>query len=161
MAENLNIGTDNSWCYDNQPANCDKYGRLYMWGTAKAACQSLGGGWKLPSSDDWDALARYVGGAQYKVRGTGEWIRANVGKYLKSQTGWSAYGGIQNLNTYGFSAMPGGGYGNGSFGEAGTHGFWWTSIDNYNAIYLTYDGDNLAYKIYNWSGASVRCVSGN
>ena len=27
MAENLNVKTDSSWCYDNDEANCKKYGR--------------------------------------------------------------------------------------------------------------------------------------
>jgi len=30
MAENLNFKTDSSWCYDDNPKNCKKYGRLYM-----------------------------------------------------------------------------------------------------------------------------------
>lgn len=34
FAENLNYAVDNSWCYDDDPANCETYGRLYsMWAT--------------------------------------------------------------------------------------------------------------------------------
>lgn len=29
LAENLNYAVDNSWCYEDDPANCEKYGRLY------------------------------------------------------------------------------------------------------------------------------------
>lgn len=29
MAENLNYAVDNSWCYNDDPANCEMYGRLY------------------------------------------------------------------------------------------------------------------------------------
>ena len=36
MAENLNFETDDSECYDNDASNCEKYGRLYSWGTAMA-----------------------------------------------------------------------------------------------------------------------------
>src|SRR5215510_1911675 len=59
MAENLNHETNDSWCYDDDPANCDKYGRLYTWDAAMSACPA---GWKLPSKEDWDALMTAVGG---------------------------------------------------------------------------------------------------
>lgn len=29
LAENLNYAVDNSWCYEDDPANCEKFGRLY------------------------------------------------------------------------------------------------------------------------------------
>ena len=31
MAENLNYRTEGSYCYDDEPANCQKYGRIYTW----------------------------------------------------------------------------------------------------------------------------------
>jgi len=49
MAENLNYNAANSVCYDNKPANCTKYGRLYNWETAKEACPV---GWHLPSDEE-------------------------------------------------------------------------------------------------------------
>jgi len=48
LAENLNYETGNSWCYHNDPSNCDTYGRLYDWETALTVCPS---GWKLPSDE--------------------------------------------------------------------------------------------------------------
>ena len=42
MTKNMNVEVDNSWCYDNQTTNCDKYGRLYTYEAAKEACSSLG-----------------------------------------------------------------------------------------------------------------------
>jgi hypothetical protein len=53
MAENLNSRIGNSVCYDNNEANCRKYGRLYDWETAKKACPK---GWHLPSYAEWDKL---------------------------------------------------------------------------------------------------------
>ena len=50
FAENLNYESNNSWCYNNDPANCETYGRLYTWDAALAACPS---GWHLPSDDEW------------------------------------------------------------------------------------------------------------
>jgi hypothetical protein len=42
MAENLNFATKGSKCYDNKPANCMKYGRLYNWDDAMKACLPVG-----------------------------------------------------------------------------------------------------------------------
>jgi uncharacterized protein (TIGR02145 family) len=50
MAENLNYNANGSKCYDNKPANCQKYGRLYNWNTAMKACPR---GWHLPSDEEW------------------------------------------------------------------------------------------------------------
>ncbi len=37
MAENLNYEAKGSKCYENKPANCGKYGKLYDWKTAMKA----------------------------------------------------------------------------------------------------------------------------
>jgi hypothetical protein len=59
MAENLNYETTNSYCYDDDPSNCSKYGRLYTWAAATKACPI---GWHLPSDDEWNTLFTAVGG---------------------------------------------------------------------------------------------------
>ena len=41
MVENLNYNASGSKCYDNKPDNCDKYGRLYDWNTAKLVCPKV------------------------------------------------------------------------------------------------------------------------
>ena len=49
MAENLNYADSvktpslmgSSWCYDNEPDSCAKYGRLYAWAAAIDFCQTL------------------------------------------------------------------------------------------------------------------------
>jgi len=56
MAENLNNA--NGKCYENNAANCEKYGKMYDWTTAKTACPS---GWHLPSKAEWDVLMATVG----------------------------------------------------------------------------------------------------
>ena len=59
MAENLNFTTDSgSICYDNQPSNCEKFGRLYTWDVAKIVCPK---GWHLPSDNEWQILERTLG----------------------------------------------------------------------------------------------------
>jgi len=60
MAENMNVKTGVSWCYDDDESNCKKYGRLYAWSTAaKMVCPS---GWHLPSRQEWDNLTKAAGG---------------------------------------------------------------------------------------------------
>jgi uncharacterized protein (TIGR02145 family) len=61
MAQNLNYNPEKGvdYCYDDIPANCDSYGRLYDWKTALNVCP---GGWQLPSDKDFDELIAYLGG---------------------------------------------------------------------------------------------------
>jgi uncharacterized protein (TIGR02145 family) len=61
MAENLNYDAGSgSWCYDNNPSNCKKYGRLYNWEVAKRIAPS---GWHLPSKDEFETLLIVLGGS--------------------------------------------------------------------------------------------------
>ena len=120
MAENLNFDAKGSKCYEDKPENCEKYGRLYNWETAKTACPS---GWHLPNDKEWQTLVDFAGGD--KVAG---------GK-LKAASGWDDSGDKSGNGTdeYGFSALPGGGYifkpeyYDEGFGNAGNAGYWWSS----------------------------------
>ncbi|MCR9066977.1 MAG: hypothetical protein NXI00_23625, partial [Cytophagales bacterium] len=38
MIENLNYETESSFCYSNEPAYCEVYGRLYTFDAALEAC---------------------------------------------------------------------------------------------------------------------------
>ena len=122
MAENLNYEASGSKCYDNNSGNCAKYGRLYDWNTARSVCPS---GWHLPSKSEWDMLSNAVGGEDV------------AGKKLKAKSGWNSLDGTNGngTNDYGFSALPGGGGSgipNGSFGNVGLLGHWW-SISEYGS----------------------------
>jgi len=114
MAENLNHEAKGSKCYDNKPDNCQKYGRLYDWKTAKAACPK---GWHLPSNDEWHTLVNFAGGDEI------------AGKKLKSKSGWSKNG--NGTDAFGFSALPGGFWLTmgqyGGFADVGNSGGWWDS----------------------------------
>jgi len=153
MAENMNVKTGTSWCYDDDESNCKKYGRMYNWPTAmKMVCPS---DWRLPSNQEWNSLAKAAGGGKV------------AGKKLKSKIGWnnrddgSSGDGTDN---YGFSALPGGGRGpDETYNHAGGGGYWWTATE---------DGVGSAYDRgmgYNYDavsegsndkvmGFSVRCV---
>jgi uncharacterized protein (TIGR02145 family) len=151
MAENLNFDCPKSKCYDNDPKNAEKYGRLYDWETAKKACPS---GWRLPSKEEWDGLVDFAGGEN------------TAGKKLKAESGWNDDEGKSGNGTdnYGFSALPGGsGYSDGSFSNVGDGGYWWsaTEYNAYNAYYrlMCYDDSNVIRSYGNKSYLySVRCV---
>ncbi len=192
MAENLNyaytgVPFDNghytsdstSWCYDNDPANCAKYGRLYTWtaaidsvklatdadnpmdcgynktcglsGNVQGVCPK---GWHLPSQTEWNALSTAVGGT------------FTAGSKLKSQTGWTAYSDISNEDAFGFSALPAG-YRNGDqnyYGE-GKYAYFWSSTeyDSSNAYSMNLYYDRGSVFLDNNSkrlgfSVSVRCL---
>jgi uncharacterized protein (TIGR02145 family)/uncharacterized repeat protein (TIGR02543 family) len=162
MAENLNYdipGTTLDACYADEPhhvtavndppVDCEIYGRLYTQSYAKSACPV---GWKLPSVEDWNTLATFVGAdAGTKLKAAGYW---------PSQTG---------TDEYGFSALPGGvGDAQGPATDVGNRGLWWTAtariingVSGYDVARLNdnseeYVGDWLTgtYKL------SVRCIKG-
>jgi uncharacterized protein (TIGR02145 family) len=149
MAENLNHTTNDSWCYNNDPANCAIYGRLYTWDAAMIACPA---GWRLPTRADWDDLVSAAGGGSV------------AGRNLKSQTGWIDYGWA-NTDAHGFSALPGGDrWGDGSFNYVGWRGYWWSATDTEgdarSAWYRGMGSDGVGvYEYYDFKsfGLSVRC----
>jgi len=168
-AENLNYETDNSWCYGDYGGgkywnygggnpNCDEYGRLYDWETAKTVCPP---GWYLPSHRDWGDLWRAVGGRPY----FDGWSVA--GKKLKAKTAWENHLGESGGGTddYGFSALPGGGRYDGVFHKAGFFGNWWDATDYDSAdayLWRVYHDEKFVRDrtLSKSSGLSVRCVQG-
>ena len=82
MAENMYTSR---FCYDDDEANCEKYGSL------GASCPS---GWHVPSKDEWESMFEFVGGAD------------SAGYYLKSKTGWED--GANGIDKFGFTVLPGG-----------------------------------------------------
>lgn len=149
MKRNLNRATDSSWCYNNSPDSCAKYGRLYTWEAAMSACPS---GWRLPTREEWQGLVDYAGGSS-----TG-------GKKLKAVSGWSeVVAGFNGTDDFGFSALPGRcRMPSGSFFDVGT-GYWWSSTESgadyaysrYMYYYNDYIEEESISKKY---GRSVRCV---
>ncbi len=150
MAENLNYtpNTGNSWCYDDDPAACKMYGRLYDWETALNVCPS---GWHLPSDVEWTILTTYLGD--------------NAGGKMKSTKDWDAPN-TDATNESGFSGLPGGrryDYYGGLFYDLGSYGYWWSasesSADNAWRRRLGYRGGYVGRGSgYKEGGFSVRCL---
>ena len=59
MAQNLNYQVPESFCYKNEPAYCEAYGRLYTFSAAKEACPD---GWHVPTIGEWNLLFQTFGG---------------------------------------------------------------------------------------------------
>ncbi len=192
MAENLNFDPgqggsgenkyDWSWCYGDEPKNCDVAGRLYTWAAAidsvKLATdadnpQNCGygkecdlasrpatlvqgicdKGWHLPSRAEWNSLFTAVGD------------ESTAGKVLKSQTGW--YNRGNGTDAFGFSALPAGGRnGDEDYYNEGDYAYFWSSTELNSSyayrMYLDYGSVSATlsffYKDY---GFSVRCVKNN
>ncbi|WP_407448974.1 fibrobacter succinogenes major paralogous domain-containing protein [Fibrobacter sp.] len=158
MAENLNyryLGpTDDldssSFCYDDDPANCDTYGRLYLWSAAMDSAGIIEGNtangcgynsecspsgnvrgvcpqdWHLPSNwDEFETLFEAVGGQEV------------AGAMLKSTSGWNSNG--DGTDAYGFSAFPAG-YRNvdSGFHNLGNNVTFWSSTEIGGGVYSMY-----------------------
>ena len=150
MAQNLNYKTDNSYCYDDSPSNCTKYGRLYTWAAAKTACPT---GWHLPDTTEWNTLFTAVGGS------------STAGKMLKSTSGWNSSGNsVSGTDNYSFSALPAGFRRNGgNYDSEGFYAYFWSSTENGSGYAYDLDmlyNDGGAYLRYGseYYGFSVRCV---
>ncbi|MBP5769682.1 MAG: fibrobacter succinogenes major paralogous domain-containing protein [Fibrobacter sp.] len=191
MAENLNFDVGQggsgenvyewSWCYNNEPKNCEVAGRIYTWaaaidsvklatdaddpqecgfgkicGLASASSATLvqgvcPTGWHLPSNTEWNILFTKVGG------------KSNAGKVLKAQTGWIAYSGVINEDAVGFTALPAV---NGGYRQTGISAVFWSSTENNSdrAYYISlYCGDDEVILTHNPKNKdySVRCVKNN
>ena len=163
-----------SWCYDNNPANCAKYGRLYTWA---AAMDSVGEwstngkgcgygktcsptypvrgicpkGWHLPPySSEFSTLFDAVGG------------KSTAGTKLKSVSGWSNGNGT---DAYGFSALPAG-YrsGSGLFSSSNDVAFFWGAAEDIqgdgSAYYMILNSNKYPDFSYlpKYAALSIRCI---
>lgn len=189
MAENLNYAykqptatkDSSSFCFNNNPAFCKKYGRLYLWSAAmdsagifstnskgcgnRVLCNyatSVRGvcpeGWHVPNVAEFAVLMESAGDDNF------------VGRRLKSRSGWESRNDKQKngngSDDYGFSAIPTGffqsmgKYKNGGFFASCSY-FWSANSRNYIfAKTMIIDVDESAYESYQDKSiaVAVRCV---
>lgn len=164
MKENLNYQTSNSWCHNNNPDNCDTYGRLYIWhaimngeSSSNQIPSGVQGicpdGWHVPSDAEWDLLVDFLGGestagGKMKQPGTSLWDSPNTGA----------------RNSSGYSALPSGTRSSsGIFDYLGRHGIFWSSTESFgNTAWdrrLKYHSSEMERAVsLKGNGFSVRCV---
>jgi uncharacterized protein (TIGR02145 family) len=112
FAENLNYEVERSWWYEDEPRNGEKFGRLYTWQAALAACPD---GWHIANVVDWQELAESVGGswAGFDGGSTGDGSTEAFEKLINGgESGFDALlGGVrENLRSNAFSEKMENGY---------------------------------------------------
>ena len=128
LKENLNLGTMNvdnenqtddsiieKYCYNNDEANCDKYGGLYEWNEAMQYVTTEGAqgicpdGWHIPTQQEYNILIdavdssgnalKAVGQGTYDGAGTNtSGFSALLSGYRKSGGGFTPFLGSRNLH---------------------------------------------------------------
>lgn len=145
MGDNLNYSTANSWCYDDDEANCDRDGRLYTFESAQNACPD---GWRLPTKKEWDDMVVEIG--------------VNPGNKMKKKNVWGYI--TPASNDFCFSATPSGykNLSNNTYTTRGFFAYWWTSTSNKDEVLskgISYDNAAVIEKAFVGEDAlSVRCI---
>ena len=178
-SEQNNDAVEEKYCYNDDPANCVKYGGLYQWAEAMKldyACNTnLTGSANCPQTL---ADPPAIGGADSRqhqglcpngwhiLNGDG-WNDAGMGNstpgcdFRAWGVGWSG----STCNRYGFSAVPSGTRANISpyFGAQGTLARWWTAVE-INPLAgterkLTATGDVAeSANVSKYLGLAIRCA---
>lgn len=149
ITRNLSLPADGSYCYDDDASNCALYGRLYDWDLALSVCPRLGAGWRLPTNEEWRALATAYGGL-----------------YEESEVrGRAAYAALVEGGASGFDVLAGGGRTHlGEYARGGDHGFFWTATESGPEMAWLYNlGRNAGFinrhrDTETARAVSVRCV---
>ncbi len=186
MAENLNfaylVASDSldstSFCYNNDPSRCSKYGRLYIWSAAMDSAaifsdDSKGCGygtrcfltstvrgacpkdWHLSTQSEWFKLIALVGD------------ESEAGRLLKSTEGW--FIDKEGTDAYEFSVLPAGRSSMGvasrvAYTERSSQAYFWTATecgsgnDAYGISFYSADIVMKNYSFFKYEGYSVRCV---
>lgn len=137
MAENLNYTITDSWCYENSQTNCQEYGRLYTWESAKKGCPT---GWHLPTDSEWSTLINNNGGER----------KADAKLKEGGSSGFNAsLGGFRNTD--------------GEFRYVGEDGNYWSSSASgeYDAWVRFFHSGSDKVNRFDYSrdyGLSVRCL---
>ncbi|MEA3447213.1 MAG: FISUMP domain-containing protein [Bacteroidota bacterium] len=186
MVENLNYAGNvngSSWCYDDDPLNCDTCGRLYDWAAAmegaspsetnpsdvQGVCPD---GWHIPSDDEWKELEGEVdvtynyGDSEWNADGNrGE----DAGSALAGDASLWTDGTLEahaSFGTSGFNALPGGRRTTTpSYTGIGDYAYFWSTTED-DFFYTDAMSRSLNYNVvksirYNNNkdtGMSVRCV---
>lgn len=167
---NLNVGNmisvdnlqqDNSviekYCYNNELANCDKYGGFYQLNEAMLYMQDTNGicpsGWHIPTDDDWKNLELYLGIDESELDDIDSYRGTFQGDLLKVG------------NSTGFDAIMTGYVVTLSFYDENVSTFYWSSTkysdspESYYTRELKDDESGINREIRDpIEGFSIRCI---
>ncbi|UCD74099.1 MAG: hypothetical protein JSV91_09950 [Phycisphaerales bacterium] len=146
MAENLRVTKDPagdpivSYCYNDDPADCETHGRLYTWevamngATAEGARGICPDGWHIPSDAEWVELFEYLGGED----AAGEKLS------IDGSTGFDAL-------------LEGGADFRGNYLYRGEYSMFWSSteVGEERAYHHSVDSDGKASKFAAMKGARI------
>lgn len=176
MAENLQysgIGGNVGYCSFNLIENCNKYGRMYSWATAKgidtifnkSLYQKSGttqgicpAGYSLPRNSDWEILFTYIENSN----GIG---KGNAGQAIKAKSAWVNQANA-TTDPFGFRAIPGGIGSKSSTHESyqvGTYELWANANElndsiSYNTHISKFTNDYDLFTTDKSSLVHVRCI---
>ena len=170
MAENLNYDIGNNMCYENDPANCTAYGRMYKWATVVGKTETECGygnscdlpstghvqgicpeGWHVPRRAEVETLVEAAGGDDF------------AGKALKATSTWSDYENNGKVYGNGTDATGFTGYSTGTCSGSssepycnydGMYTHMWTITENYS-------GEQAYYFGLLWMGNGVTLLNGD
>ncbi len=162
-----NLAEGNSLAFRSAEVMADIFGRFYTYEEAVSACESLSGGWTLPTKEDWERLEANIRTTIPSEKSLASAMMANVtfnGDPMWEY--WPAVGDITNSSF--FSAIPVG-YANtatGKFSGVYEYAAFWTATsveDDDTMAYYKYlicdESDIYTGKADKKSfGASVRCI---
>jgi len=155
-ANQSNNGTIEKYCYNNDTANCTKYGGLYQWDEAMAYDTANGTkgicptGWHIPMEAEFETLMAKVG---------------NDGNKLKREDQGTGSG--LGTNTSGFSVLLAGSHYDDDFNDLGDYGRFWSSTEESDAPYAcamtlwNIDGGINDFYYNKGVGCSIRCIKDN
>lgn len=149
LTENLKITLDSVYYQQDDEKLQEQYGNLYTWNIAKEACKSLGGGWRLPTDDEWKTMAKFYGGIYDDSNDKGK----------------SAYVRLLSGGDSDFNALLGGNREpDGTYQRLGAHGFYWTAteFDSIDAWFYNFAKGSALLNHHTGDkrrAISVRCIN--
>lgn len=144
---NLRLALPGSYCYDDAASQCLRLGRLYTWASAAEVCSRLGTGWRLPTDDEWQQLAKAYGGL------------------LEDFEGGAVSTDLLAGRPSGFNALLGGNRDvGGGYARLDAHGIYWTATESDSEHVWLYNFGRLGLSRHRGGdksmAASVRCIEG-
>lgn len=142
-----------SWYNNDGITYKNTFGALYNW-YAISSGNLCPQGWHVPTDNDWNVLAEYLGGelvagGKLKEAGTGHWLIPN--NSATNESGFVALPGNMRDQSGIFTEIP------------GMDGFWWSSTESGTSVAwarnLRYNNGGILRSEYvKRDGFSVRCI---